>query len=128
MKKLSIIFTGILIAATALFGMPVYAQTAEDSVCQGIGLTASSGDCSGDPDTPTVNSVIAAAVNILSIVAGVAGVIMVIVGGFKYITAGGDSNAVGSAKSTITYAIIGLVVAAFAQIIVRFVLTKAIRT
>jgi hypothetical protein len=51
-------------------------------------------------------------------------VIMIIVGGLKYITSGGDSNNVSSAKSTIIYAIIGLVVVALAQFIVQFVLNK----
>jgi hypothetical protein len=49
---------------------------------------------------------------------------MIIIGGFRYITAGGDSNNVSAAKNTIIYAIIGLVIVAFAQIIVQFVLNK----
>jgi hypothetical protein len=49
---------------------------------------------------------------------------MIIVGGLKYITSGGDSGNVSGAKNTILYAIVGLVVVALAQIIVRFVLTR----
>jgi hypothetical protein len=48
-----------------------------------------------------------------------------IYGGFKYITSGGDSGNVTAAKNTIMYALIGLVVVALAQLIVRFVLGKA---
>jgi len=50
---------------------------------------------------------------------------MIIIGGFKYVTSGGDSTKISSAKSTIFYALIGLVVVALAQVIVRLVLTKA---
>ena len=58
-------------------------------------------------------------------IVGVVAVIMIIIGGLKYITSSGDSNNVSSAKNTILYAIIGLVVVVLAQVIVRFVVTKA---
>jgi hypothetical protein len=61
-------------------------------------------------------------VNIFSIIVGAVAVIMIIYGGFRYITSGGDSNRVGSAKNTLIYAIIGLIIVALAQIIVHFVL------
>ena len=46
---------------------------------------------------------------------------MIIISGFKYVTAGGDSAKVGSAKNTLIYALVGLVIAALAQFIVHFV-------
>lgn len=42
--------------------------------------------------------------------AGIVLFILLLVGGFKYITSGGDPKAVESAKGTLTSAIIGLVV------------------
>ncbi len=63
-------------------------------------------------------------VNFLSVIVGVIAVIMIIVGGFRYITSGGDSNRVGGAKNTLIYAIVGLIIVALAQFIVRFVLTN----
>ena len=63
-------------------------------------------------------------VNIFSYVVGAIAVIMIIYGGFRYITSGGDSNSVGSAKNTLIYAIVGLVIVALAQIIVHFVLNQ----
>jgi hypothetical protein len=50
---------------------------------------------------------------------------MIIWGGFKYITSGGDSNNVSGAKNTIIYAIIGLVIVALAQLIVHFVISQS---
>lgn len=72
-----------------------------------------------------VNDVVKLVINTFSVVVGVASVIMIIVGGFKYVISSGDSNNINSAKNTILYAIIGLVIVALAQIIVKFVLAKA---
>lgn len=62
-------------------------------------------------------------VNILSIVAGIIAVIMIIIAGIRYITSGGDSNAVGGAKTALIYALIGIAIAALAQVLVHFVLS-----
>ena len=59
-----------------------------------------------------------------SAIVGIIAVVMIIVGGIKYITSGGDSGNVTAAKNTILYAVIGLVVVALAQIIVKFVLGR----
>ena len=56
----------------------------------------------------------------------IAAVIMIIWGGFRYVTSGGDSNKVSSAKNTIIYAVIGLIIVALAQFIVKFVLDKTV--
>ena len=57
---------------------------------------------------------------------GIIGVIMIIVGGFRYITSGGNDQNVASAKNTILYAIIGLVIVALAQLIVKYVLNRVV--
>ncbi len=57
---------------------------------------------------------------VLTILGGVA-VIMIIVGGIRYTTSLGDPAAVTSAKNTILYAVIGLVVAILAGTIVTLV-------
>ena len=51
-------------------------------------------------------------VNVFSVIVGTAAIIMIIYGGFRYITSGGSSERIGSAKTTLIYAIIGLVVVA----------------
>ncbi len=81
-------------------------------------------EAASDPEQ-RVNDLIKLAINIFSIVVGVISVIMIIVGGLKYITSGGESGSVTGAKNTIMYAVIGLVVVAMAQFIVQFVLKKA---
>lgn len=99
----------------------------DEGLCAGANLSASQpGNCSGTTAqaATTVDSIITTVINIFSLVVGVVSVIMIIIGGLKYITSGGDSGNVSGAKNTILYAIIGLVVVALAQVIVKFVLGK----
>ncbi len=62
--------------------------------------------------------------NIVSIFVGVASVIMIVVGGLKYVLSSGDPNNTTSARNTVIYAIVGLVVAVMAQVIIAFVINK----
>ena len=82
-------------------------------------------NCPDNPDAePTINKAIKTGLNLFSGIVGIISVVMVIVGGIRYITSGGDSGKVASAQNTVLYAVIGLVVVALAQIIVQFVLKK----
>lgn len=56
--------------------------------------------------------------------AGVVAVIVIIVGGIRYVTSNGDSSQIQSAKNTVTYAVIGLLVVIFAAAITQFVITN----
>ncbi len=101
----------------------------QNSLCAGVNLDVSSNCQSGISDqdaTAKVNDLIKDVINIFSLVVGVVAVIMIIIGGFRYITSGGDSSNISSAKNTILYAIIGLIIVALSQTIVRFVLGRVI--
>ena len=60
-------------------------------------------------------------INILLYVVGVAAVVMMIIGGIRYIVSGGDQQAVTNAKNTILYSIVGLVIAMLAFVAVNYV-------
>jgi hypothetical protein len=92
-----------------------------DAITDGVKATCPDTGC----PTSTVDSLVDDVINIFSWVVGVVSVIMIIFGGFKYITSGGDAGKVTSAKNTILYALVGLVIAALAQVIVLFVLGNA---
>jgi hypothetical protein len=85
-------------------------------VLNGVDQTGT--DCSGSG----VVSAISAAISILSIIIGATAIIMILVSGLRYITAGGDSNKVSAAKTTLTYALVGVAIAALAQVLVHLVL------
>lgn len=126
------------LSISALFAVPVmvpalaHAQSDPNALANKASCGADfnidpNATCTADDNgvaTDKVNKIIRLVINIFSLVVGVVSVIMIIIGGLKYITSGGDSGNVTGAKNTILYAIIGLVVVALAQIVVKFVLAK----
>lgn len=129
MKRLLLLGLGAIVAVTALIGLQmsassVYADAASQAaVCEGVGSATNSAGCT--TSGKSVNSLVTTLVDLLSAIVGIVAVVMIIIAGLKYITAGGDSSSIGSAKNTLIYAIVGLVIVAAAQIIVQFVITKA---
>jgi len=135
-KKIKLAIAAALtfgLVAVPLAGATVMAQgatpqTIENGLCQGSELKFGDGTCAGsniDASENSLNDLIADIINIVSVIVAIIAVIMIIIGGFKYITSGGDSGNVTGAKNTILYAVIGLVIVALAQFIVKFVLTQA---
>ncbi len=121
----------LILALLGAVSLPLVAATGVsaqvdpfETVCDDTSNT--SPVCNGETDNPISGSdgVLIKVVEILSYAIGVAAVIMLILGGLKYITSGGDSNAIASAKNTILYAIIGVLVALAAQAIIIFVIRK----
>lgn len=97
-----------------------------EDVCDGPG--ADSAACTSREDDGYrligADGLIARATNILALVAGVAAVILIIVGSFQFITAAGDSGKISSARKTLTFAIVGLIVIVVARTIVVFVVSR----
>ena len=108
-------------------------------VTQAAEINSDTPDCGNDAGNPilqgackakddsqqsdlTVN--IASITNFLLYAVGVVSVIMLIIGGFRYVLSQGDQKAAESARNTILYAIIGIVIAMLAFAIVRFVLGR----
>jgi hypothetical protein len=128
-KRMRLAIAVLLVGAAILLPATLYAQDIQNSLCAGANLDVDS-NCqtgiTGEEASSTINDIIATVINIFSFVVGVVSVIMIIVGGFRYITSGGDSNNVTAAKNTILYAIIGLVIVALAQTVVRFILRQVV--
>ncbi len=134
LQKSKLLITSLFVlasaAAVAVAATPAYvgAQSPQQQACESIhgpgSWDAGSNSCSDGEQQ--LNGVINRVVNLFSVIVGIAAVIMIIVGGFLYVTSGGDSSKLTNAKHTIVYALIGLVIAALAQIIVRFVLDQAV--
>jgi hypothetical protein len=120
------------LALALCIAAPAFAQDAQQQInnglCAGSNLqiTENPGQCkiAKSDAIGKINNLVHTIVNLLTAIVGIVAVIMIIVGGFRYITSGGNDTSVTSAKNTILYAIIGLVVVALAQIIVRFTLSK----
>jgi len=129
-KNKIVVVVAALLLLVAFVPVPASAQDTQlepdkNARCgSNIGLGRTCNDDVAGSNTKLEN-LIKTVINIFSAVVGAVSVIMIIVGGFRYITSGGDSNNVGAAKNTILYAIVGLVIVAIAQIIVQFVLERA---
>jgi hypothetical protein len=132
LKLLILSFSSLFIFAAPLaLSATVSADTSVDiggSVCSGtkgdLTKTTAASSCQGT-GVSTFDKYVKFALNLLSIIVGIAAVFMIIFAGLRYITSGGKEEGVKNAKNTILYAVIGLVVVALAQIIVHFVLTEA---
>jgi len=87
------------------------------------GVNCAASDDQKDASLFDADGVFQQVVNVLLFLIGAIAVIMLIIGGIRYVISGGDQAAVTSAKNTILYAIVGIIVAFLAYAIVEFVLT-----
>lgn len=113
-----IVFAGLL-GTSSLAVASVLTAGVSAQVDSGI-KAATTSEMEGKSVDKTVGSV----VDILLWVVGILSVIMVAWSGFKYITSAGDTNKVASAKNTLIYSVVGLIVAIMAYAIVTFVRTQ----
>jgi hypothetical protein len=132
LKKIQYLTLSLVASLGLMVGtaMPVFAQTGTKNVACGAtgnitGADGNGGGCAVDTTADTkVNNAVKFAIRIFQTIVGLISVFMIITGGLKYITSGGDSGGVSGAKNTILYAVIGLVVVALAEVVVQFVLNR----
>jgi hypothetical protein len=130
MKKL-IIFLPML--ASILFGF-IFLTTgtahAFDPLAEACTQSAGSGVCvdnaanTGKDKITGSDGVIATIFKWVIRLVGILSVIMIMVGGFRYMTSAGDPSGIKGAKDTILYALVGLLIAGFAGLILRFAVDK----
>ena len=122
MKKLrNIVLVLGIILGVGLFA-PVSAHAAGNILADQCANSPDSSVCKNPGAKPS--DLISKIVSTLLFVVGALSVVMIIVGGIMYVTSNGDSGRITLAKNTLTYAIIGLVVAFLAFAVVQFVVTK----
>ncbi len=124
-------FALVVLAISGAVGVSPIASaelTTGDS-CQPGNVTLEGGTKCAQPTGVADNltgqgGIFATVANILLFLVGAVAVIMLIIGGLRYVTSNGQSEAVSGAKNTIMYAIIGIVVAFLAYAGVQFVTTQ----
>ena len=119
MKKLLLAISLSLLAVFA--ATPAWAQNTRDIVCNQINQFDQ--QCGTDRILGP-GGLITRIAQTMVFVAGAISVIIIIIAGLMYIFSTGDPNNTKRAKDAILYAIVGLVVAIFAQAIVSFVLAR----
>lgn len=122
---LSLFVASFMLLAIATMG-PVYADnhTPADIACQGIQNAGNASCGNADGNQALLNDTVKNIINLMLYAVGIIAVIVLIIGAIRYVVSGGDQKAVSSAKDTILYAIIGIVVAFMAFAIVNFVLGR----
>ncbi|AHB42191.1 hypothetical protein RAAC3_TM7C00001G0333 [Candidatus Saccharibacteria bacterium RAAC3_TM7_1] len=121
-KLRTLILSGLMVlglsaAPLVLAGNSVYATTATDNVTKGLNATGASNGKNLQKNIKTV-------VNVILFLLGAIAVIMIILGGVRYVLSNGEASQVTAAKNTILYAVIGLIVALLAYAIVNFVVDQ----
>lgn len=113
------VLTVLMVACVPLAGALLPSQDAYADAKSQVqsGLSNVSGASTG-ADLPGIASKV---VNVMLFIVGILAVIMIIFSGIRYITAHGDKGQVESAKNTLIYSIVGLVVAIIAYAIVSWV-------
>jgi putative exporter of polyketide antibiotics len=129
--KIKIMLALAILGSSFLFSISAFAaincaapnltakQQIQCGTCDAAGTTAS---CTPAAAPKTLSDTIATVINILSVIVGAVAVIMIIIGGFRYIVSAGNAEQAKGARNTLLYAVIGLVIIAMAQIIVQFVI------
>lgn len=110
----------------ASFALAPAAQAVDCDTSGGQQLSIQTGvNCAQGEDQPGDlfggEGIFTTIVNVMLFLIGAISVIMLIIGGIRYTISNGDQGAVTSAKNTIMYAIIGLIVAILAFAIVNFI-------
>lgn len=126
-NKLKSILISTLMVAVMVFGVSIIYQTGNTEIAGATNSEITSGmnATSAGTSTPTnANVVIKNVTNIMFFIIGAVSVIMLIYGGIRYTTSGGNTNSVTAAKNTVIYSIVGLVISILAYAIVNFVVTN----
>ncbi len=132
MKK---IFFAVLAGSTLLF-MTVFlspqpANAAQvdvfEKVCSsGSDATACKEKASVKNDNPIYgkDGALTKIINLLSIIVGIAAIIGIMYAGLRFITSGNNPQQVTTARESVLYAVVALIVAATAQLLVRFIIGR----
>ena len=119
-KYLKIILPVLIMGVVAIVGVAGTIDASAMTLQEG----AEAARCDNCPrDLFGDNGVFKRVTNTILYIVGIIAVIMLIIGGIRYVVSGGDAKKVTDAKNTILYAIIGLVICFLAFAIVNFVIS-----
>lgn len=98
-------------------------EGSKDQACAGTKLNDTG--CTENQGVTQVNNTIKVVINWLSIIVGLVSVVMIMIGGIRFVTSQGNAQSVTAARNTVLFAIVGLVVTIMAQLIIKFVIGRS---
>jgi len=126
MKRITLRLVATLFGISILFA-PMSAAAWNPFSDVDCGSASTSAVCTTKPQGNPIagpDGILIKITNIIAFIAGIAVVIMLIIGGLRYVLADGESNDVASAKNTIIYALVGIFVIAVARTLIVFVVSR----
>ena len=131
MSRLKLFISTIILSLPLIFApaVTVHAQTQNtEKVFAGCDQAPTSPVCQDQAatDDPIVR-IINVAAGIIALLVGIGAVIMLIVGGFSFVTAGGNAEQATNARRRIIYSLAGLLVVGLAWAATRFITDRVIQ-
>jgi hypothetical protein len=118
-RHTSVLFLGLVVILLAVAFIPSSASAFEMSITDGANAARGADQVA---DLFGSTGILTTVTNVMLFVVGAISVIMVIIGGFRYVISGGNSSNITTAKNTILYAVVGLIIAIMAYALVNFVI------
>ena len=115
----------VAVTASLLIGFGIVSEPAHAAnyINQSCGLAGGGSICAdAQSGAGGFNTTVTRIINGMLLMIGIVATIAIIIGGIRYTTSNGDANQTKTAKNTIMYAVIGLIVAILSYAIVNFVL------
>lgn len=118
--------------ALSILATDTLSASLANAACDVTGGIAGGAGCAQGKDQQSdlfgQNGIFKTITDVLLFIIGAISVIMLIIGGIRYTTSNGDSAAITTAKNTILYAVIGIIVSLLAYALVNFVITSFVKT
>ena len=124
--KLSSLLGSISVASLLSFQVVLAATTPAATPPTPTSLSTGASAAAGTLSTNNISitSLLTTVTDTLIFIVGAISVIMIIIGGIRYVISAGNATHVTAAKNTIMYAIVGLVISIAAYAIVTFIFTQ----
>lgn len=124
-KLITVVLLSVISLMMIVYSVPatVGAVDSTDQICEGVKAISGQACDTADGSTRLSNAV-KVAIRILQLIAGLLSVFYLIYAGIKFITSSGGSDGVKTAKNTILYVAIGIIIVLIAEGIIRFVLVR----
>jgi heme/copper-type cytochrome/quinol oxidase subunit 2 len=122
-RKMAILIPVLALAGSFTLAPVASAACGTPQECAKQGVESAQ---TGSKDTDA-KQVTQSIVNLLLFITGTVAVIMIVIGGIKYVTSAGDASQAKSAKDTILYSVIGLIVAILAYAVVTFIINAFVK-
>lgn len=133
MRRLRLFLVSGMLAFALVPGLAVAQRVdVSDDVCTGSARNsafckdADAGGATGSDRNPIFgpDGFLTSIINFLSIIVGIVAVFSIIFAGLRYITSGANPQEVSNSREIILYALVAVIIAALAQVLVRFFLSK----